>query len=113
MCSALTAKAQNGRVRVIADFSLPAPSTREFAKVLAACGVREEKVLFITAAHEPVLYKSSRNIPSVTMAQLGTLGAYDVIAAETVVFTRSSLAQLSERAEARDAGQGEVRSVDE
>ena len=92
--SALSQKNAEGRIKVIDEFDLPEPSTKSFAGVLRACGL-EGKVLFVLAENAPVLYKSCRNIPGVSMRTVGTLGAYDVVRADTVVFTRAAVEGLA------------------
>lgn len=109
MCSALTLKAQDSQVRVVADFDFEEPSTRRFRRVLDACGIGGGKLLFVTAEHEPLLHKSCRNIPTVKMTPLGSLGSYDVIFADTVLFTRSALESLQQHREVA-AEMGESRS---
>lgn len=93
--SALSLKCGEGQVKVIDDFELPAPSTKAFAAVVKSCGL-EGKVLFVTAENSPVLYKSSRNIPGVRMRTAGTVGAYDIIGADVVVFTRQAMDRINE-----------------
>lgn len=94
--SALTLKGQSGQVRVVDDLSFEKPSTRSFQGVLTACGLKGQKVLLVTADSAPVLVKSCRNIPAVKMAHVGTLGTYDVLAADAVLFTRQALQRLAE-----------------
>jgi large subunit ribosomal protein L4 len=92
--SALTVKGTSGQVKVVEDFDLPQPSTRTFQRVLAACGLKDQKVLFVTAENAPILVKSSRNLPRVHTTHVGTLGTYDVVAAEVVLFTLQALNKL-------------------
>ena len=95
--SALSLKLESSEIRVIEDFDFPEPSTKSFVKVIDSCGLGGRKVLLITAESNPVLVKSCRNLKKVQMRPVGTVATYDVIAADTVVFTRSALATLSQR----------------
>jgi len=64
--------------------------------MIAACGLQDQKVLFVKADSAPVLVQSSRNLPKVKMTHLGSLATYDVLAADVVLFTRSALERLVE-----------------
>jgi len=94
--SALTLKGRAGRVKVVSDFDFAVPSTRSFQQVIEVCGLHDQKVLFVTAENASVLVLSSRNLPKVKMAHLGSLATYDVLAADVVLFTRSALERLVE-----------------
>ena len=94
--SALTVKGTQGQVKVVDDFDFEKPSTKSFQKVIEACGLKGQKVLFVTAENAPVLVKSSRNLPKVNATHLGSLGTYEVVRAEAVLFTRQALDSLVE-----------------
>ena len=114
--SALSLKRESNDVKVVDDFDFPEPSTKSFAGVIQACGLEGRKVLVVTAESVPVLVKSCRNLQRVQIRPVGTLGTYDVMAAESVLFTRRALDELSERwstnqpapASADTAEQGEI-----
>ena len=94
--SALTVKGTQGQVKVVDDFDFEKPSTKSFQKVIEACGLKGQKVLFVTAENAPVLVKSSRNLPKVNATHLGSLGTYEVVRADAVLFTRQALGSLVE-----------------
>ena len=94
--SALTLKGTEGQIKIVTEFDFPAPSTRSFQNVIEACGLKDQKVLFITLESSPVLLKSSRNLPKVKMAHLGVLSTYDLLAADVVLFTRQAFDRLIE-----------------
>lgn len=94
--SALTLKGTEGQVKIVTDFDFPAPSTRAFQQVIEACGLKDQKVLFVTGESSPVLIKSSRNLPKVKIAHLGSLATYDLLATDVVLFTRQAFDRLVE-----------------
>lgn len=94
--SALSMKQQALQIRVVDDFDLPEPSTKSFLGVIKACGLQDHKVLFITPESIPVLVKSCRNLPRVQICPVGTLGAYDIVAADILLFTRRALDKLAQ-----------------
>ena len=89
--SALSLKGQNQQVSIVDDFEFLQPSTRSFLGVIKACGLQDQKVLFITPESTPVLVKSCRNLPDVQISPVGTLNAYDIMAAEVLLFKRQAL----------------------
>lgn len=95
--SALTVKGTEGQVKVVTDFDFPAPSTRSFQKVIEACGLKGQKVLFVTVDSSPVLLKSSRNLPKVKTTHLGSLSTYDLLATDVVLFARQAFDRLVEK----------------
>lgn len=95
--SALTVKGTEGQIKVVADFDFPAPSTRSFQQVIVACGLADQKVLFVTVDSSPVLIKSSRNLPKVKTTHLGSLSTYDLLATDVVLFTRQAFDRLVEK----------------
>jgi len=95
--SALSLKQQDQQVKVVDDFEFPQPSTKSFQGVIEACGLKDHKVLFITPDSIPVLLKSCRNLPDVQISTVGTLSAYDIVAADVVLFTQTALGKLVQR----------------
>jgi ribosomal protein L4 len=64
--------------------------------VLTACGLADQKVLFVTPDKISVLVKSSGNLKRVNTTHVGSMGAYDLIASDVVLFTRQALDKLTE-----------------
>lgn len=93
--SALTSKRREGRVTVVDQFELGQPSTKAFAALLAACGLTGRKVLFVTAENAPVLVRSGRNIPGVRIRAAGTVGTYDIVAAEDLLLSQPAVEALA------------------
>ena len=108
--SALILKNAEEQIKVIDDFELSEPSTKSFVAILKACGLENTKVLFVTPKPEITLIKSSRNIPRVFMTHTGTLGTYDILSVDVVVFTRQALADLEEHLGASETAVQEADS---
>lgn len=96
LVSALSHKGKADQVRVVEDLEFEKPSTKSFAAMLQAIGLGggEEKVLFVTAANDPVLFKSCRNLPGVEMATAATVNTYSIVAADVLVVTPKSVEAL-------------------
>ena len=101
--SALSLKQQDQQVRVVDDFNFPQPSTKSFWGVIEACGLKDYKVLFITPDSTEILFKSCRNLPDVQISTVGTMSAYDIFAADVVLFTQAAFAKLVQRWEVGDS----------
>ena len=94
--SALSVKGAGDLIKVVDDFDLPEPSTRAFRKIMEACGFKDQKLLFVTAENAPILVLSSRNLPKVDITHLGSLGTYDLMKADAVLFTRQAFEKFVE-----------------
>ena len=95
--SALSLKQQEQKIRVVDDFDFPQPSTKSLLAVIEACGLKNSKVLFIPPDSTQILIKSCRNLPDVQITTVGTMSAYDVLAADVVLFTQNALGKLVQR----------------
>jgi large subunit ribosomal protein L4 len=88
--SALSDRAQDGKVVVIDDWGFEKPSTKAAAAALTALGVTG-KILVVIAPDDTTSILSFRNLPGIHLLEPGELNAYDVLCAEWVVFTQASL----------------------
>ncbi len=93
--SALSLKGRRGRVKVVQDFEFPEPSTKSFAGVLGAIGLKGEKVLFVTPHSQTTMVKSCRNIPGVEIRPVNSVSTYDVVSADTVLLTEGAVDALA------------------
>jgi len=95
--SALSARAAEGRIKVVETFDVwDAPRTKNAVALLEAMGVRG-KVLLIAEDHEWTAIRSFRNLSDVIASNLGQANTYDVLWAETVIMSRGTL-QLGQAA---------------
>ena len=88
--SALSDRANEGRVTVIDSWSFAQPSTKEGVKTLAALGI-EGRVLIVLGAGDETAAMSFRNIPEVQLIAVQELNAYDVLCNDHILFTSSTL----------------------
>ncbi|MFW6113933.1 MAG: 50S ribosomal protein L4 [Actinomycetota bacterium] len=91
--SALSARAEEGRIMVLEDFSLTEPKTKIAASIFKDLGV-EDYVLMVLAEEDENIVKSMRNLPYVEVIRVDHLNTYDVLSNDLVVFTRMSLDRL-------------------
>jgi large subunit ribosomal protein L4 len=90
--SAYLAKFQGGTT-VVDELRASEPRTREVAATLAALGI-DRTCLIAIEAHDPVLWKSTRNIPRVTMKPVLDINAHDLLRVQRVLITRAALEKL-------------------
>ncbi len=115
LCSALSARAADGQVKVVESFGWEEPKTRQAAALLAAMGV-EGKVLVVLGPGDGIAERSFRNLPLVNILVPGQLNPYDVLWADAVVFTRETVGVAGRRATyevaaddfVREDGEGEA-----
>lgn len=91
--SAFSFKAADGEVKVLEDFSLETPKTKRMAGMARAIKTEDRKALLLMTQADPVVYKSCRNLPKLSVLPISQVSAYDVIHADTVIFTQGALAQ--------------------
>ncbi|MBM82843.1 MAG: 50S ribosomal protein L4 [Planctomycetaceae bacterium] len=91
---ALLSKFQDDEATVIDLLSMEAPKTKEVASMLKALGVDGQTVLLAIESHDPVVWKSSRNIAALGVAPAAELNAYDLLHQKRLVITKAALDQL-------------------
>lgn len=114
--SALSDRAQQGKVVVIDSWTFDAPKTKDAAAALQALGV-EGKVLVVVGRDEVAAARSFRNLPDVHVMLDGELNAYDVLCNDYIVFSQANLPSsgAAEKVTASEssAAPAEPASVDE
>ncbi len=93
--SALTYKAREDNLRVVEDFSLETPSTRSLRDLAHAFDLTG-KVLLLTAAHEPLIYQSSKNLKRFRVKEGRNASTLDIMKADVILIQESALPALAE-----------------
>ena len=101
--SALSDRAAEGHVMVVADWGFDAPSTKAAKTALADLGT-SGKVLVVASRDDNLTWKSLRNLPEVHLLEAGQLNTYDVLVNDYVVFTEAALPSTA-AAEANDGSE--------
>ena len=89
--SALSYKAKDNQIIVVEDFSLEAPKTKELATVLNALSLKGKKTLFLTAKTESAVYKSGRNIPTVSVREADKASTYEILDTQVLLIQKSAI----------------------
>jgi large subunit ribosomal protein L4 len=91
----LTAKQEDGAVRVVTGFDLDEIKTRALQSRLGAWKV-EGKVLLVLPGRDERVELSCRNLPEVRVVLADSLNVVDLLEADTVIFTREALDRAQE-----------------
>lgn len=103
--SALSDRANEGKVVVVDEWGWDTPSTKAAKAALAGLGIAG-KVLIVVGRDDAAAALSFRNLPEVQLIAPGELNAYDVLCNDWIVFTTSVLpGTATEAAEATPAAQ--------
>jgi large subunit ribosomal protein L4 len=87
---ALSSKAKENKILIVEDITMDAPGTKQFTNIFSTIVPESRKTLFIMPEHNENVYKSFRNAPSINGTLLSDINTYDIINADTVVFTESA-----------------------
>ena len=94
VCSILSKLAQDDRIAVVDDLTVPEPRTKLLAAKLKAMGM--DSVLIITEAVDQNLYLASRNLRNVMVVEPRHADPVSMIYFDKVVVTRPAIAQLEQ-----------------
>lgn len=89
----LSTKQADGAVRVVEGFDLAEAKTKAMLARLTGWNA-EGKVLVVLPARDETVERSSRNLPEVRVILADSLNVVDLMAADTVVFTRAALERV-------------------
>jgi len=106
--SALSARAAEGQVKVVESFDWAEPKTKQAIALLKAMEV-SGKALVVLGKGDEVAARSLGNLPQVVLTETGRLATYDVLWADTLVFTRETVGMAGGPARFEVAGDDFVR----
>ncbi len=95
---AIAAKIRDEQVVLVDALTFHEPKTQRMAGILKALSCDAQRLLVATAEHDPNVYKSARNLPSVSVAPACDLNALDVLTAGRLLVTRQAMDALKARA---------------
>ncbi len=94
--SALSHKIKEKSLTVIENFTLKAPKTKDFFKILTNLSVENKKSLFFLAETDKNLILSSNNISNTMVKNINDINTYDILNADNVIFVEESISKLNE-----------------
>jgi len=93
--SALSYKASADAIRVIENFDMEIPRTKDMIAVLSALQLAGQKVLLLTGHHDEVIFKSGRNLPKVNVMEASNASTLDLLNAQVVLLQESAVEELT------------------
>src|SRR5690348_12340910 len=117
--SALSDRAQEGKVVVVSDWGIDEPKTKRANEVLTSLGLRtkgerEARVLVVLFRTEEAVWKSLRNLGTrVQIVMPEELNTYDVLVNDSIVFSRASLDAVIARLGGEASGPAETAAVND
>jgi len=92
--SAFSYKVKDEQLLVVEDFNIEQPKTKEFLKILSALKINGKKVLLLTEANSPNVYKSGRNIPKVKVLEASKASTYDLLNNQVLILQKSAVKEI-------------------
>ncbi|HEY3873966.1 MAG TPA: 50S ribosomal protein L4 [Candidatus Kapabacteria bacterium] len=92
--SALSEKVKNGAFVVVEDFNFSAPRTKQMQDVLNALQLNKKQAILLTAGDNDAVYRSGRNIPTLTISAADKASMYEIWKSRTVIAEESAIAAL-------------------
>jgi len=89
--SAYSIKAREENIRIVEDFSLEKPKTKEIAGMLKALGIKNKKAMFLVSGKDEILKKSSQNIPGLNFEVAENANTYDLMNSDVLILMKSTV----------------------
>ena len=83
--SALTYKAQQGKLTIVEHFPMDAPKTKDMLNILNAIKAGQRQVLIVLPENAKNIYLSSRNLPEVNVISVDEINTYAIMKAHQLV----------------------------
>ncbi len=95
--SALSLKAESECVHVFEDLALDAPKTKALHTILNTAKLTDKKNIIVVTEANDTLSLASRNIPATDVCRVQDVCTYDLMNAENLILTQSSIEAIQER----------------
>ena len=91
--SALSARAAEEQIKIMQAFDWDTPKTKSAVELLSAIGAGR-KALVVLGTGDAIVVRSMRNLKMVRTLKVGQLNTYDVLWADTIVFTEATIGMV-------------------
>lgn len=89
--SALSDKMMQGAIKIVEDFTLEAPKTREYINILKNMGCDNHKSLMVIPEYDNNLFLSSRNLPKASVSKVTDLNTYEILYTQNLLIAESAV----------------------
>ena len=94
--SALTYKAKENAITILEDFNFEAPKTKNYVDLMKNLNLSDKKTLLVLGDSNNNVYLSSRNLQGTKVVMASDLNTYDIVNAETLILSESSVKVLED-----------------
>jgi large subunit ribosomal protein L4 len=94
---AVVGKLRDGEVFLLESLEAAVPKTKKICNLLSRLGVSGKSCLISISQHDPLLWKSCRNIPDVALLPASDLNAASVLRKRFLVLTRDALDSIRKK----------------
>lgn len=95
--SVLSAKAKDKQIKILEDFNLDTPKTKELISILSKLAVNDKKSLVVLGEANHNIFLSSRNIKNTRISTAADINTYDLVNADHVILLESSVELIKNR----------------
>lgn len=92
--SAFLLKVREDRIRVIEDFSVEVPKTRDMASMISKMALADQKVLILTPDFNDTIARSVRNLPGAGATRASAASTRDMLNCSTILIQKSAVPAL-------------------
>ncbi|MCL4304777.1 50S ribosomal protein L4 [bacterium] len=92
--SAVILKAREDRIRVVEDFTMDSPKTREMVAMIEKMALADHKVLFLTPEYSQNILLSVRNLPGAAVTRADAASTRDLLKCSTLIIQKSAVQTL-------------------
>jgi large subunit ribosomal protein L4 len=89
--SALSEKVKNNAFVVVEDLNFDGPRTKQVQDVLNALNLNTKQAILLTAGDNDVIYRSGRNIPTLTITSADKASMYEIWKSRAVIAEESAV----------------------
>ncbi len=94
--SALSYKAKGKDIVVLEDFSLEAPRTKDYIRILEQLKLNDKRTLLVLNKADNNIRLSARNLQNARVVRAESLNTYEILHANKILFVESSLKAVEE-----------------
>jgi large subunit ribosomal protein L4 len=92
--SALSYKASSAAIKIVEDFVLESPKTKELAEILKGLELQNKKTLLLVPKSDLVMWKSGRNMPKLQIIEATKASTYDIVDSQVLLMQKSAVEVL-------------------
>jgi large subunit ribosomal protein L4 len=92
--SALSYKAKENLITVVEDIKMDAPKTRDYAAIMKALKLIDQKPLLVTSELDKTLSLSSRNMQGHKVVTVSELCTYDILKHKSLILSESAIPMI-------------------